>query len=256
MRYVRKRKIVRREESVAIELDGHAVPYLLKRSSARHTLALRVQDNGRIWVNAPLTTPRQQIELFIRGHADWLRGRLERWGEPFQWRDGMPVPYLGRILHICLMPLPKVHPQLDLFGQPEDPPEPEVVFAGDVLLCNVEEGDLARAVTDWYRQQARLVLEDHLLVFCKHLDRPMPVWHLSDAHSRWGSLSPKGVVSLNWRLVKASPEEIDYVICHELAHFRQRNHSPAFWAEVAKLNPDYQAARARLRRQGRHYFDF
>lgn len=241
---------------MAIVLDGRSVPYLLKRSSARHTIALRVQDNGRVWVNAPLHLPRQQIELFIRGHAQWLRGRLERRFDPVQWLDGMALPYLGRVVHACLMPLARPHPQLDLFGEPEDPPDPEVVFAGDVLLCSVSADELARAVTGWYRTEARRVLSEHLRGMCRHLGLPVPAWHLSDARSRWGSLSPKGLVSLNWRLVKASPAEIDYVICHELAHFRQRDHSPAFWREVARLYPDYEAARARLRQQGRHYFEF
>jgi predicted metal-dependent hydrolase len=82
------------------------------------------------------------------------------------------------------------------------------------------------------------------------------VWRLSDARSRWGSLSAKGVVGLNWRLVKASTAEMDYVICHELAHFRQRNHAPAFWREVAALCPDHEAARRQLRQNGKLYFQF
>lgn len=252
----RRRAIVRREEAAAIELDGRPVAYLLKRSSARHTLALRVQDNGRFWVNAPLATPRQQIELFILRHAQWLRGRLAVQSAPFQWRDGMVLPYLGSLVHLCLMPMAKTAPQMELFAVPEDPPEPEVVFAGDVLLCNVAEGELARAVGDWYRREAARVLDEHLRAMCRHLAMPVPELHLSDARSRWGSLSPKGAVSLNWRLVKASSEEIDYVICHELAHFRRRDHSPAFWREVGRLYPGYDAPRARLRQQGRHYFEF
>lgn len=241
---------------MAIELDGQSIPYLLKRSSARRTLALRVQDNGRVWVNAPFNIPRQQIELFIRSHAQWLRGRLARQQTLFQWRNGMALPYLGRVLHVCLMPLAKPQTQLELFELPDDPSEPEVVFAGDVLLCSVPAEDLGRAVADWYRRQARDLLDEHLRVVCRHLGMPVPAWHLSDAKSRWGSLSPSGLVSLNWRLIKASPEEIDYVICHELAHFRQRNHSPAFWREVARMYPDFEAARARLRQHGRFYFEF
>lgn len=64
------------------------------------------------------------------------------------------------------------------------------------------------------------------------------------------------MVGLNWRLVKASTAEMDYVICHELAHFRQRNHSADFWREVAALYPEYGAARRLLRQNGRLYFQF
>lgn len=70
--------------------------------------------------------------------------------------------------------------------------------------------------------------------------------------TRWGSCSPRGEISLNWRLVQV-PEPIrDYVILHELAHRRHLNHSPRFWQEVERLCPDYEAAEAWLRETGRH----
>ena len=100
------------------------------------------------------------------------------------------------------------------------------------------------------------VLAERLAWHAARLGRDTPPLRLSDARTRWGSLSPGGVVSLNWRLAKAGQEEIDYVVCHELAHFRQRNHSPAFWREVAALFPDYVCVRARLKANGRRYFEF
>ena len=36
------------------------------------------------------------------------------------------------------------------------------------------------------------------------------------------------------------PAAIDAVVVHELCHMRQRNHSPAFYAEVARWLPDYK----------------
>ncbi len=49
----------------------------------------------------------------------------------------------------------------------------------------------------------------------------------------------------SWRLVMAPPEVLDYVAAHEVAHLAEMNHSPAFWAVVARLKPDWQRA-ARL----------
>ena len=48
----------------------------------------------------------------------------------------------------------------------------------------------------------------------------------------------------------APPSVLDYVAAHEVAHLAQMNHSPAFWAVVARLHPDYATHRAWLKREG------
>ncbi|MDM7463197.1 M48 family metallopeptidase [Tepidimonas taiwanensis] len=71
---------------------------------------------------------------------------------------------------------------------------------------------------------------------------------VSDARTRWGSASSRGTIALNWRLVCLPPALLDYVVVHELAHLREMNHGPAFWALVAAVLPDYAQRRAALHR--------
>ncbi len=51
-------------------------------------------------------------------------------------------------------------------------------------------------------------------------------------------------------LMLCPQEVVDYVIVHELCHRRQMNHSPRFWAEVARVMPEYQRAKAWLKKNG------
>ena len=68
--------------------------------------------------------------------------------------------------------------------------------------------------------------------------------------SRWGSCSAQGNLNFNCLLMLA-PEEIrEYVAVHELCHRMHMNHSPAFWAAVAKALPDYEARRNWLKTNG------
>lgn len=48
----------------------------------------------------------------------------------------------------------------------------------------------------------------------------------------------------------APPEIIDYVVVHELCHRLEMNHSPAFWAEVERVLPDYKKYRKWLKKEG------
>jgi predicted metal-dependent hydrolase len=68
---------------------------------------------------------------------------------------------------------------------------------------------------------------------------------------RWGSCSRSGHICLNWRLVQMPPSVCEYVMIHELMHLKRMDHSPAFWKLVAAACPEYEAARAWLRRHGR-----
>ena len=68
--------------------------------------------------------------------------------------------------------------------------------------------------------------------------------------TRWGSCSTKGNLNFN-ALLLLCPEEVrDYVVVHELCHRLEMNHSPAFWAQVARVCPEYPAHRKWLRENG------
>ena len=71
----------------------------------------------------------------------------------------------------------------------------------------------------------------------------------------WGSCSSRGNLNFNCLLMKTPVEIQDYVIVHELAHRKHMDHSPAFWAEVEKVVPDYRERRKWLRRNGGQYIE-
>ena len=73
---------------------------------------------------------------------------------------------------------------------------------------------------------------------------------IGDQRTLWGSSSPKGTLSFNWRLVLAPLEVADYVVVHELCHLRVLDHSRRFWALVESRRPRYREPRAWLREHG------
>ena len=68
--------------------------------------------------------------------------------------------------------------------------------------------------------------------------------------SRWGSCAASGNLSFNCLLMLAPEEVQDYVVVHELCHRKEMNHSPAFWAEVERVMPDYRNRKAWLKEHG------
>ena len=65
--------------------------------------------------------------------------------------------------------------------------------------------------------------------------------------TRWGVCNKSSMtVTLNTELITKDVNLIDYVIVHELCHFKHMDHSPKFWNEVAKYYPYYKQARKEL----------
>jgi predicted metal-dependent hydrolase len=63
----------------------------------------------------------------------------------------------------------------------------------------------------------------------------------------WGSCSAKNNISLNKNLIFLRDELIDYVIMHELAHIRVKNHSRKFWEELERILPNSKVLNRELR---------
>ena len=69
----------------------------------------------------------------------------------------------------------------------------------------------------------------------------MPKIAVRDMHTRWGSCSLRtGTLAFAQRLCVMPPAAQEYVVVHEFCHFAHPNHSPAFWAAVEKVLPDYR----------------
>ena len=70
---------------------------------------------------------------------------------------------------------------------------------------------------------------------------------ITSAKTRWGSCSGKNNLNFTWRLMMAEPEVIKYVIIHELAHIKEKNHGKRFWTLVEQYEPEYKTKKEKLR---------
>jgi predicted metal-dependent hydrolase len=70
---------------------------------------------------------------------------------------------------------------------------------------------------------------------------------LKNLNSKWGHCTSNNDIMLNIKLLNSSKEVLDYVIIHELAHIKHKNHSNSFWREVERFCPNHRMLRKELR---------
>ncbi len=217
--------------------NGETISYLLERRQ-RRTVGLKITADGLV-VHAPKRIFEFQLNQILQEKAGWILKKLQAREanqiEKIQWQDGEHLLYLGQDIQLKLVPDVKKSTH---FERNE--------LAIHAPAANMHAGCRADVLM-WYKKTAVLDFTRRVEVFAAKLGVATPPVAISNAQSRWGSCNSIGQVRLSWRLLQAPPHIINYVICHELAHLKQMNHSAKFYAVVAQLFPNYKTAEKELK---------
>jgi predicted metal-dependent hydrolase len=222
-------------------LGDHPVEYQLRRSR-RRTIGFCVDDSG-LRVTAPRWVSIAEIDAALIEKESWILRKLVEWRDHAQrrdrlavkWEDGAALTLLGQRL---VMRIDVTARGITLQADGE-------LRIG--LPPDADSEQLSNAVKAWMQNHARRVFSERLAIYCPRLGVEPTRWRLSSARTRWGSCAADGSIRLNWRLVHFPIDIVDYVIVHELAHLREMNHGPRFWATVQSLLPEFESARRQLK---------
>jgi predicted metal-dependent hydrolase len=122
--------------------------------------------------------------------------------------------------------------------------------AGIVTVPGAPE-HVGRKLTDFLKKEAKREIAELARIKSAAIGRQVKGLTLRDTRSRWGSCSAAGRLAFSWRLFLAPDWVLDYVVAHEVAHLKEMNHGPRFWALCAALTEtDPKAARAWLKQHG------
>jgi predicted metal-dependent hydrolase len=218
--------------------NGETISYFLEHR-ARRTVGLKITENGLV-VHAPKRIFAFQLNQILQQKSGWILNKLQHRAanqvEKIEWVDGEQLLYLGQDIQLQII---------------ENSTNKSPNFAANVLSLATPTPNnhalISRKVIQWYKKQAALDFSRRLGILAAKLGVPTPPLTLSNAQSRWGSCNSRGEVRLSWRLLQAPPHIINYVICHELAHLKQMNHSAKFYAVLEQLFPNYKMAEKELK---------
>jgi predicted metal-dependent hydrolase len=223
-------------ETRQIKLEGCVVSYVLKSSAVARYTRLEVRPGSGLCVIIPDASSAEAAERLIKDKRRWVLAKLKqfdnsRYEPPI---TEYSVMYLGR--------------KLPLITEVNDVEKPWVRLESDRLIVHRRSEDAVRDLVEtWMKKQSvrlfQQLIETHSLrmgVKCKKVG-------LNSAKTRWGSCSKNTQIRLNWKLVMAKPEAIEYVVIHELCHIQELNHSAAFWHLVDTYCPDWRMLRKWLK---------
>jgi predicted metal-dependent hydrolase len=233
-------------QAATLTLQGEQVPYTVRRSRRAKHLRIRILPTG-VEVVLPMRAHAGDAQTFLQDNASWVLRHLRLLRQKGWLREGAPDERIRALL------LRGQEMRVDVRSAPASATRAYVQPVGDVITLHLPAGKeaLARPVLErWLRQLAGAEISARVSIRSAQMGLSPKRLFIRDQRSKWGNCSSLGNLSLNWRLIGAPPEVLDYVVVHELAHLQEMNHSPRFWALVQSFCPGYAQHKAWLKTNG------
>lgn len=208
--------------------------------SKRKTIGLEVTGDAGLIIRAPKQVSLDYIERVVKEKKDWIQRRQEvarkrqQMAPPRRFVSGEGYWYLGNAYPLVV---------IDKAASP-------LSFDGNFNLSRRHLLNASDILAGWYRETARWVIGERAEHYATVYGLRYRKITITSARKRWGSCNAGGNLCFSWRLVMAPLKIIDYVVVHELAHLKEKNHSKRFWDLVGQMDPDYKQDRRWLRENG------
>lgn len=211
--------------------------YTIQRKPIK-SLRIKVLPDESVVVSAPRRLSESYVNKFIEERRGWIEKAIEKMKKA---KRGGIVVKENEILLFG-----------DTYTFTHDPKMKRKVLIDHELATIASWIDLMNKVKQkaWYKSYAK----DYLTAKAKELSKihnlPYEKTYIRDQKTKWGTCSSKKNIGLNRKLIKTPEDIIEYVICHELAHLREMNHSQRFWTVVEEIYPNYKSAVAWMKKYG------
>ncbi|MBY0545000.1 MAG: M48 family metallopeptidase [Gammaproteobacteria bacterium] len=231
-----------------IHYGAHQIPYeIIKTNKIRKRLTIKVSRKLCVSAHAPIKMSDKEIHAFVHSKSSWIFKKLQEFKqtEPAKlaiaekaYVSGESHYYLGKPYLLDIHIEKGTMPSVSLIENKLR-----------VTLSQPNPGLVKALLQRFYQQQAHLIFSErlHYLVTITSWVKTIPELKMSAMKSRWGTCSSKGKITMNYRLIKAPVECIDYVLLHELCHLKFMNHSDKFYQLLTGVLPHWSTIEKQLR---------
>ncbi len=237
----------------SIEAYNRRIDYEIVFSRKRKRAEIVVRPDLKVEFRAPRGLSSETIKEMVRRKADWICKKLESFeanrlpDQKKQYVEGETYLYLGREYPLKIMTPDSIKKPFTALKDSELMVIPGKTSEGLSPLL------VKKAIWDFYSERAEEEVGSIIKDYSKRLGIAPPPFKVKYQKRRWGSCSADSVIRINFQLIMAPPEQLEYVVVHELCHIKEKNHSVRFWRLVGKLMPGYEIHRKDLKKDGWKY---
>jgi predicted metal-dependent hydrolase len=228
----------------------------IKRRRGQKSTTLRLSKSGELIVSTNYSTPLYSIKHFVESQQEWVNevrlksglfddieifdGQIISKDLKLEFRESSEDNLLKDTPYFSYR---KGENLIKVFigsGKEED--------VESIKLNNSKRAELEVFVVKALRERAKRVLPNRLKEVASVMSANYGSVTIRNTSSRWGSCSSRNDINLSLWLMILPQDLVDYVLIHELAHAKFKNHKKEFWDEVSLWEPDYKILRKKLKK--------
>jgi predicted metal-dependent hydrolase len=224
--------------AAVLHLDGLRVP--VETGGTSRKAKLTIEADGSLRLRAATDVATEELTRFLASKRDWVYRKLAE-KEVLQHDavikelvDGEGFLYLGRSHRLKLA----------------DDDGPVRLERGRLVLPSTLASNGEARLIAWYQRCGEAWLRPRVGSWAERLRMEPGAIEVADLGHKWGSATAGRRVRIHWATLQLSPQLVDYVLAHELAHLREAHHGPAFWQLLARVMPDYDERKRELAQRG------
>jgi len=204
------------------------VTYKRNRRAKRLTLSIKAGTEIRVTIPGFLSF--KSAEQFVLSKAEWIKEKqsIRKSNAPIVTPE---TGYATKLHKLSFIPvggdsllIKRRTPKIEVYYPKHWKPE-------DTAFQNAAE----TAIETAWRAEAKAILPQRVEELANMFGYSFSSVSIKKTKSRWGSCSSRNNINLSIYLMKLPDELIDYVILHELAHTKEKNHGPKFWEELNRV---------------------
>ncbi|WP_146127336.1 M48 family metallopeptidase [Clostridium vincentii] len=203
----------------------------------RKTMLISIESDGSVILKLPIMTKKDEIDKMIKSKEKWILNKVEL----VKSRTKLKI---DEILYLGVAYNYKVIIQRFLTKD-------FIYFNGDTFYVNVkDEKNTEKVLELWFRDICEKLVHEKVEKYKRTFGILPKEIKIKTQKSRWGSCSYDNKLMLNWKLIMASEESLEYVVVHEMCHMIHKNHSKEYWNLVSEILPTYKVGSEWLKNNG------
>ena len=208
-----------------LNLDG--IPITLYRSKKAKNINISIRPFKGVSVAVPRLASFRQAKQFVVLRKHWIEKHA---AQMKQFEDRQTVFNWDTQFNTKYRTLNLIKSKIDVisYNYTENQIVVQIPESESILNSDVQDF-IVNAIEKTYRLEAKAYLPNRVEKLAKTYDLVYKKVKINNAKTRWGSCSSENNINLSLQLMRLPDYLIDYVILHELAHTKVKNHSTQFW---------------------------